>query len=149
MRLTIYTDYALRALIYLGVNGDRLCSIGAIADSYGISKNHLMKIVVELSSKGYVESVRGHGGGIRLAKPAKQIVIGDVVRLTESDMFLVGCFDAAGPKCRISPECKLRSVLADALRAFMKVLDSYTLADVLAQEGSLRRLLGVEIVARG
>lgn len=148
MRLTIYTDYALRMLIYLGVHGDRLCSIGTIASSYGISKNHLMKIVVDLAANGIIQSVRGNGGGIRLAKPPSEIAIGDVVRITESDMFLVACFDAAAPACRISSDCKLRAALAQALGSFMSVLDGYTLADVIVNRQSrIQSLLGIEIVA--
>lgn len=147
MRLTIYTDYALRTLIYLGVNGDRLCSIATIATSYGISKNHLMKIVVDLAANGVIESVRGNGGGIRLAKPPSEIGIGDVVRITESDMFLVACFDSEGPSCRISSDCKLRAVLAQALSAFLAVLDDYTLADVIVKHNKIQSLLGIEIVS--
>lgn len=146
MRLTIYTDYALRMLIYLGANGDRICSIGTIATSYGISKNHLMKVAIELSSQGLIESVRGNGGGIRLAKPPHQISIGKVVRLTESDMYLVGCFDKTGPSCRISSGCMLKTVLEDALDAFLQVLDNYTLADLVTKRDKIQRLLGIDIV---
>lgn len=146
MRLTIYTDYALRMLIYLGANGDRLCSIGTIATRYGISKNHLMKVAIELSSQGLIETVRGNGGGIRLAKPPNQISIGKVVRLTESDMHLVGCFDKTGPSCIISSHCILKTVLEDALNSFLLVLDNYTLEDILTKRDKIQSLLGIEVV---
>ena len=99
MRLTIYTDYALRVLIYLTANRGKQCSVGEIADSYQISKHHLMKVAQDLAAAGMIETIRGNGGGIRLIKPPHMISIGDVVRRTESDMFLVGCFDPAGKGC--------------------------------------------------
>jgi Rrf2 family nitric oxide-sensitive transcriptional repressor len=147
MRLTIYTDYALRMLIYLGVNGDGLCSIGTIATSYGISKNHLMKVAIELSSRGVIETVRGNGGGMRLAIPPHRISIGEIVRMTESDMYMAGCFDPDGPACSISSSCLLRGALNDALNAFMGVLDGYTLADIITKKSRIQKLLGIEIVS--
>jgi len=143
MRLTSHTDYALRTLIYLGVAGDRLTPVGEVADAYRISRNHLLKVANHLSAGGYIESVRGNGGGIRLARPAADINIGQVVRTTEADMNLVECFCPGGRGCRIETGCLLRSVLRTALRAFMSVLDKYSLADLLGSKPLLEELLGL------
>jgi len=146
MRLTIYTDYALRTLIYLAADKNRLCSIGDIADSYRISKHHLMKVAQELAAGGFIETIRGNGGGIRLAKSAQSIRVGDVVRRTEADMFLVGCFDPDGRGCRIEPACRLQAALHEALESFMQVLDGYTIADLTSNKRSqLSNLLGINV----
>lgn len=125
MRLTRYTDYALRVLIYLSARPERLCSIAEISRAYGISQNHLMKVVHELGKAGYVASVRGRAGGIRLAKPAKEIGVGEVIRSTEDGFELVDCGN-----CIIAPACGMTGVLKEAMRAFLGVLDRYTLADL-------------------
>lgn len=138
MRLTRYTDYAMRVLLYLGSRPDRLCSISEIATAYGISQNHLMKVVSDLVSAGYLESVRGRSGGIRLALPAEDINVGELIRYTEDDFDLVEC-----GKCIIAPACGLTSVLDEALGAFLAVLSRYTLADVLAKNGDFSHLLHV------
>src|SRR4051794_9547903 len=130
MRLTVHTDYALRTLLYLGVQSERLGSIRAIAQAYDISENHLTKVVHRLGRAGFINTVRGRGGGIRLARPAAAIRIGDVVRGTEEDMALVECL-GPGNACRITAACRLRGALDEALRAFLAVLDGYTLADLL------------------
>jgi Rrf2 family nitric oxide-sensitive transcriptional repressor len=143
MRLTIHTDYALRTLIYLGVVGDRLTPVGDVAEAYGISKHHLLKVASTLASGGYVEAVRGSGGGIRLARAPADINIGQVVRFTEADMNLVECFCPGEDGCRIQTGCLLRSVLRNALRAFLAVLDRYTLADLMGSKPLLEELLGV------
>lgn len=143
MRLTSHTDYSLRTLIYLGVTGDRLTPVGEVADAYRISKNHLLKIASHLAAGGYVEAVRGNGGGIRLARPAAEINIGQIVRYTETDLNLVECFCPGEGGCRIETGCLLRSVLRSALRAFLGVLDQYSLADLLGSKPLLEELLGL------
>lgn len=130
MRLTRYSDYSLRVLMYLGLQGDRLSSIREIADVYGISESHLMKVVQALGQFGYVATLRGRGGGLRLAKPPSEINLGDVVRNTEDDVALVECFSDRSA-CRIAGPCRLEHVLRKALEAFFDVLDDYTLADLL------------------
>lgn len=138
MRLTRYTDYALRVLLYLGARPDRLCSIAEIARAYGISQNHLMKVVHELGKAGIVATARGRSGGLRLARPAAEIGIGAVVRQTEEGFDLADC-----GTCVIAPACRLTGVLAEALGAFMAVLDRYTLADLLVRPNELAALLAL------
>lgn len=143
MRLTRYTDYALRVLIYLGLEErDRLVTIDEIAARYAISRNHIMKVVFELGQLGYVETVRGKNGGMRLAQPAEAINIGHVLRRTERDLALVECFQPDG-QCCLAPACTLKGALEEALHAFLNVLDRYTLQDLLHPEQRLRELLAL------
>lgn len=130
MRLTLYTDYSLRVLIYLAQNPDKLVTISELADFYRISRNHLVKVVHELGLSGYIRTTRGKHGGIRLARPAEQIVIGEVVRNTEPDFDLLECLNAESDQCVITRVCKLKSVLADARDNFLGELDRYTLSDL-------------------
>jgi Rrf2 family transcriptional regulator, nitric oxide-sensitive transcriptional repressor len=140
MRLTSYTDYAMRVLLYLGARPERICSVAEISRAYSISQNHLVKVVQGLGKLGYVASVRGRTGGIRLARPANEICIGQVIRETEDDFDLVDCH-----RCVIAPACGLTSALDEALAAFMAVLDRYTLADLLDRRiGHLLGLFGAE-----
>ena len=131
MQLTLFTDYSLRVLIFLGAHPDRLCTISEIAKAYRISGNHLMKVVNHLSSGGYVEAVRGKGGGMRLSRAPKMINLGDVVRNMEESFDIVECFNEEHQDCPLFPMCALRSVLVDAHRNFMATLDRHTLQDVL------------------
>ena len=142
MQLTRHTDYALRVLMLLGLCPERRITIEEIAQRYGISQNHLMKIVQRLSADGYVEAVRGRGGGLRLARPAADICLGAVVRDFEVGMNLADCF-APQPSggCPIESCCKLQPVLREALQAFLSVLESYTLADILGCQGTRTVLL--------
>jgi Rrf2 family nitric oxide-sensitive transcriptional repressor len=140
MRLTMHTDYALRMLIQLGTNNDRLVTVAETAQVYSVSKNHMMKVAHQLCLNGYVEAVRGNGGGLRLAKRPQEINLGEVVRSTESDFALVGCFEPRCEECRISSACLLRSVLHRALAAFLAVLDEYTLQDLLVTQPLLQEL---------
>jgi Rrf2 family transcriptional regulator, nitric oxide-sensitive transcriptional repressor len=141
MRLTLWTDYALRTLIYVGVKGGRLSTIAEIAESFGVSKAHLMKVVNKLGQQGYVETVRGKGGGIRLGRPPTRISVGAVVRETEGDLAVMGCLGEPG-FCRIEGCCVLRRALREATLAFLRTLDGYTLADLLAPGARLARSLG-------
>ena len=145
MKLSTYTDYALRTLTFLALKEEGLSTIAEISDAYGISRNHLMKVVQDLAQGGYVESIRGRGGGLRLGRPAELIRIGDVVRYTEQDMCIVECFAAdAGPRgCKLAPACVLKTALGEALRAFLAVLDQYTLADLARPRLSLASLLAM------
>ncbi|HYC05229.1 MAG TPA: Rrf2 family transcriptional regulator [Azospirillaceae bacterium] len=144
MRLTVQTDYSLRVLLYLGLRPDRLCSIREIAGAYGISENHLMKVVHRLGLFGFVRTVRGRNGGLALARPAADLGVGEVVRRTEEDMVLVECFSPDG-KCPISGACTLQGVLDEALAAFLAVLDRYTLADLMGPAAAMAARLGVPL----
>ena len=146
MRLTVYTDYSLRLLMYLALKEDGLATIEEIAKSYGISKNHLMKVAHQLGVAGYVDTVRGRRGGLRLAKPAKAIGLGEVVRHAEPDMAIVMCFEPINADCAVLPCCVLRKALARARDAFVTVLDDYTLSDLVKPRASLQAMLSIEAV---
>ncbi|OQP07146.1 Rrf2 family transcriptional regulator [Geobacillus sp. 46C-IIa] len=143
MQLTNYTEYALRVLLFLGTldEGEKT-NIKEISTAFSLSEHHLSKIVHELGKLGYIETIRGRNGGIRLAKRPEEIIIGAVVRETEDNLSLVECFAAHGNECVLTPACRLRFVLREALEAFLRVLDAYTLADLLENRTSLRTLLG-------
>jgi len=130
MQLTTFTDYSLRAMMFMAQHRDRLCSVKEIAEYYNISRNHLVKVVHRLAQFGYVESQKGKGGGIRLAAHARGLRLGDLVARLEPHMHLVECF---GPenKCNITNTCKLRHVLRGSQQAFIASLNDYTLADIL------------------
>lgn len=144
MHITRYTDYSLRVLIYLAEQGDQLTTIQEIADSYDISKNHLMKVVHQLNKKGYIETVRGKKGGMRLHMAPGEINIGILVRETEQDLNIVECFSPKNT-CKITPVCGLKHMFSEALNAFLTVLDKYTLADVVQEQHrpQLMRLLQI------
>jgi Rrf2 family nitric oxide-sensitive transcriptional repressor len=143
MRLTLYSDYALRVLMYLAVRENRLATIDEIARSYSISKNHLMKVVHQLGVAGYVETVRGRGGGLRLAKPVEAIGLGAVVRYTEPDMAIASCFKPVDAPCAIHQCCVLRRALEKARDAFLEVLEGYTLSDLVRPRARLAGMLGI------
>lgn len=143
MRLTIYTDYALRMLTYLAVNRERICTVKEVAEAYDISRHHLLKVANQLAASGYVETTRGNGGGLRLGMPPHKIGIGAVVRLTEPDFHVVSCFNPQSAGCKIESVCKLQRALHEALSAFLKVLDRYTVADLMAVKPTLANLLEV------
>lgn len=148
MRLTDYTDYSLRTLMYLGTHRDNLVTIQDIADAYSISKSHLMKVVHQLGLAGLVETIRGRSGGLRLGKEPEDINIGDVVRGTEPDFMMVECFSRETNECILSPSCELQDVLRRATNAYLDVLSGVTLADLLRNSGSLRRLARVQVYPR-
>ncbi|MFQ5487813.1 MAG: RrF2 family transcriptional regulator [Gammaproteobacteria bacterium] len=143
MQLTLYTDYSLRVLVYLGLKGEELSTISEIARHYGISRNHLVKVVHNLASHGFIHTTRGKGGGMRLARRPEEVNIGDVVRHTEGNFNLVECFDVKSSGCPITPICKLKGALHRATKSFMNVLDSYSLADVLENGEQLSDMLYV------
>lgn len=136
MRLTTYTDYALRTLMYLAANRDRLVTIQDIADAHGIAKNHLTKVVHQLGILGFVESLRGRKGGLRLGKEPAKINIGAVVRSTEPDFYMAECFDPQKSHCRLSSACILKDTLYQATAAYLAVLDGVTLEILMATSGS-------------
>jgi Rrf2 family nitric oxide-sensitive transcriptional repressor len=142
MKLTRFTDYSLRVLIYLGLKNDGRVTIREISEAYGISRNHLMKVVSLLTRMGYLDARRGPGGGIALARPAEEIIIANVVRDMEDDLNLVECF-CKGGTCIIKPVCELKSVLLQALSAYLDTLENYTLSDLLKPEAELSQVLGM------
>lgn len=141
MRVTLHTDYALRILMLLALEPDELHTIEEIATRYDISRNHLMKVAQTLVQGGFVDSLRGRNGGLRLGKTPKNINLGAVVRSTEDGFDLLECFDAARNTCIISPVCALRSPLEEALAAFLSVLDGYTLADLVKNPGRNKQVI--------
>jgi Rrf2 family nitric oxide-sensitive transcriptional repressor len=141
MRLTTFTDYCLRVLIYLAIDPDRRATIGEIAGAFGVSANHLMKVVHFLGRNGLLTNVRGKGGGMTLARLPAGINIGEVVRLTEAGAVPAECFDAERNTCVITPACELRHVLAEAVDAFHTTLSKYTLADLVRHPRALGRIL--------
>lgn len=140
MRLTLHTDFALRILIQVGLNEGKLTTISDIAQSFEVSKHHLMKVVNDLGQKGYLDTVRGRKGGIRLTRKPRDINIGQVVRDTEDRLDVIGCLHHAG-YCRIERACILRDALREATDAFLAVLDGHTLADLLKPHKALTLLL--------
>ncbi|HKT16455.1 MAG TPA: Rrf2 family transcriptional regulator [Stellaceae bacterium] len=144
MRLTLHTDYALRVLMYVGVKGNTLSTIPEIVDDFDISRGHIMKVVHHLGRLGYLDTIRGKGGGIRLARKPSQINVGAVVRDMEEELAVLGCLQGSEGYCRIEGCCVLRSALRDATSAFLATLDRYTLADLIKPRRSLVRSLALE-----
>lgn len=142
MRLTAFTDYCLRTLMYLGLKPNELVTITEVAEHYGISRNHLMKVVHELGRLGYIETIRGKHGGMRLHGDPAAIHLGEVIRGTENDMALAECMSGKS-SCCLAPVCVLHSVLMEALDAFLAVLNQYTVADLLEPRTQLRALLSI------
>ena len=138
MKLTSWTDYSLRVLMYCAASQGRAqpATITEIAQAHRISRSHLTKVVVELSRQGLLATTRGRGGGLRLLKPARDIALGEVVRQTETDFTMVECFDPDHNDCRLTGHCRLKGVLNHALTSYMQVLDQVTLADLVPSSGS-------------
>jgi Rrf2 family nitric oxide-sensitive transcriptional repressor len=143
MRMTLHTDYSLRMLAYAATRLDGACTVNDVAEAYGLSRNHLLKVAQTLRKLGFIETTRGRAGGIRMAMAPDQINIGALVRATEEDFSLVECMQAQGGGCVISPVCKLRGMLSEALTAYLAVLDKYTLADIVRNGSELSLLLGI------
>jgi Rrf2 family iron-responsive transcriptional regulator len=144
MRLTQQTSYSIRVLLYCHANGPENSRIRDIAATYNISELHLFKIMHVMVEGGFIETIRGRNGGIRLARPANEITIGAVVRATESNFFLTDCFDQSNRDCPLVDSCGVNRILSEALRAFFAVLDSYTIADVASNREQLRDLLELD-----
>ena len=140
MHLTRYTDYALRVLMYTGARQGQRVTITEVAEVYDISRNHLVKVVNTLGHQGYLQTTRGKGGGIRLGMAPEEIVVGRVVRAMEEQLEIIDC---AGSQCPILGPCRLSGALDEALEAFLAVLDRYTLAYLLGNQGQLLQALGV------
>ncbi len=142
MQLTLHADYSLRVLVYLAIHNERLVSTQEMSQAYGISNNHLVKVVLNLGRSGFIRSRRGRKGGIELAMPPSEINIGKVMRMVEPDFKLVECFDPVRNTCPIDPVCALKIVLGEAINSSFRVLDKYTLADVVSEDlaGSLNSL---------
>lgn len=142
MKLTSFTDYSLRVLIYLATRPGRRATIGEIAAKFSASENHLTKVVHFLATEGVLATVRGKGGGLGLARPPQDIVVGDIVRRTEGQAMPAECFGSGGA-CAIAPCCRLRGVLGEAVDAFYAVLDRYTLEDLVANRDQLDGILRI------
>jgi Rrf2 family nitric oxide-sensitive transcriptional repressor len=145
MRLTVYSDLSFRALMFVALRGEGLATIAVIAKVYGISKNHLMKVAYQLGLAGYVETVRGKGGCLHLARRLRDIVLGEMVRRTEPDMALVPCFASDDASCAIYPGYALCGVLSKAGDAFLSLLDRRTLADLMRPRAPLQELLSFNL----
>ena len=141
MRLTVFSDYTLRVLMYLALDRTRLATIPEIAAAYGISENHLMKVVHQLACAGIVETIRGKGGGLRLARAPEQIQLGQIVRATEGDAPIVECLSGDPNACRITSSCKLKGILAKVFETLYDSLDEHTLADLVETPRVLKQLL--------
>ena len=141
MKLTAFSDYTLRVLMFLALRDERLATIPEIAAAYGISENHLMKVVHQLARSGVIESVRGKGGGIRLAQAPQAIRIGAIVRASEGAGPIVECLSEQPDSCRIAPVCRLSGILVRAFEALYATLDEYTLADLVQQPQGLQAIL--------
>ena len=149
MRLTLYTDYSLRVLLYLSSREDEIVTITELADFYKISRNHLVKVVHNLGLNGYILTTRGRNGGIKLARPAKEVLVGEVVRSTEPDFDLLECFNPATDQCVITRSCGLKGAIFNAQASFLDVLDKYTLADIAkASRKALPSFKSIPIIRR-
>jgi Rrf2 family transcriptional regulator, nitric oxide-sensitive transcriptional repressor len=149
MRLTLHTDYALRLLMLLAAEPDNRHTIAAVAQRFDISRNHLKKVTQTLSQAGFLESLRGRGGGLRLGRSAVSINLSEVVRATEDSLAVVECFDQKTNCCLISPACGLRGPLEEALRAFLAVLSRYSLADLVRNPVSVRKMRALLLAPAG
>ena len=141
MRLTTFTDYSLRTLMYVAAAPDGRATIAEVADAFAISESHLVKVAHMLGKAGILLNSRGRGGGLRLARAPGAIRVGDVVRATEGEDVPAECFDGGRKGCVISGRCRLEGVLAEALRDFYAVLDRYTIADLVENRRQLATVL--------
>lgn len=143
MQLSAYSDYALRVLIQTALRRPQRITVDEVAETFGISRHHLVKIVHDLGRNGYLQTQRGIGGGFTLGRAPEEIRVGDVVRLCEETETVIDCIDKPGQACRLSPACRLKGVLDEAAAAFFAVLDGYTLADLVKQPSKIRAALQI------
>ena len=148
MQLTLFSDYALRTLIYLGTHPNKVIPASAISDAFGVSSDHVAKAAKWLTQRGYVTALRGKTGGLTLARAPSSIRIGKLISETEPSMDLLECFNVRSSKCPLTPACKLKKVLYQARQAFVAALDEYTLADLLSNAPELERLLVASALTR-
>lgn len=148
MHLTAFTNYALRTLMFAALKGDALSQVDEIARAHRIPRSHVVKCVHQLGRWGYLENLRGRGGGFRLARPAANITVGEVVRRTEDGLRLVECFDPASNTCPLCGACELSRGIGRALAAFLAVLDGMSIADIAAERSVLSARLGLDPSAR-
>jgi Rrf2 family nitric oxide-sensitive transcriptional repressor len=141
MRLTTFTDYSLRVLIYVAAAPDRRTTISEVARAFGISENHLVKVVHFLGKTGLLANVRGRGGGLKLAVPASAVNIGQVIRMTEAGDMPAECFNRHTNTCPITPNCRLRAILGEAVQSFYGVLEKYSLQDLARNRAALSKIL--------
>ncbi len=146
MRLTKQTNYAIRIMMYCAANNGKLSQIPEIAAAYNLSEAFLFKILKPIVKYGFVESTRGRNGGIRLARPAEDIKLSEIVRITEDNFAMADCFDADGTDCPLVNHCGLNSALSEALAAFFTVLDKYTIKDITANQSRIDELLGLHLL---
>lgn len=146
MKVNRFTNYAFRALIAVAANPDKLLTVSDIARSYDISENHVKKVIARLIKHGYLSSLRGRHGGVKLAKPATSINVGEVFRFTQTDTAFLDCFARGVEGCAISPVCRLKGLFLSALDAFVAVLEQHTLADLVANPDAINELLAIEVV---
>lgn len=149
MRLTLYTDYSLRVLLYLARKSEQLVTITELADFYQVSRNHLVKVVHQLGIKGYILTIRGKNGGMKLARLPEEIVVGEVVRTMEPDFDLFECFNRETDACVITQDCRLKSMFFGARNDFLQTLNQYTLADALRPAAQTHEAFKAILVVNG
>lgn len=145
MRLTDYSEYALRVLIYLSIQDERLATVKEISEQYDISRNHLTKLVHKLGKNGFIETIRGKRGGLRIGRDPATITVGEVVRAMESDLAIVECFQPGNYECRIVRACVLAGVMRKALNAFLEVLEDYTIKDLIEPKSQLIKAFPINV----
>jgi Rrf2 family nitric oxide-sensitive transcriptional repressor len=145
MQLNLFTDYALRVLIFAAAHDGERCLTSDVAQAFGVSRHHVVKVVNELQHLGYIETTRGRAGGFRLARLPEAIRVGDVVRQTEGTMAVVDCFDRGTRTCPLTDACGLKGVLRDATAAFLAVLDKTTLADLVSRPRWVTRVTSLRV----
>ncbi len=147
MQLTLYTDYSFRVLLYLGVNRDRLCTIAEISERCIATQNHLVKVVHNLGREGYIQTMRGRTGGIRLKKEPEEISLTDIIRCTEVNLNIAECL-RENNKCHITSACKIKNIFKEAQNQFIQTLDNYTVADLLKDKAQLTHIFADNIIRR-